>query len=343
MLPAVNLYLMSAGVFGVTFLLFVPFINLVYKLKIRDPQRLEGRKDRFGDSDTVAIYDKIRGYKAGTPTGGGLLIVLAALIFYIFFYAFSVYEISLGKLILFLLGLVLYGLIGFFDDLKKVFKFSGLCLRVRYKLAIQLAAASLIAYWGIANGLFMIKCPFLGYEISSGFFLFALSVLTITFMSNAFNILDGIDGLSSGSLLITLIPLAIFVKSSTNDIADLVFIFILLGATMAYLYFNIKPARLFMGDTGALALGSIIGIITLTTGTLWLLPVFGMVYIVDALSSLIQWTSKYFFNGKKVFKIAPIHHHFEAIGWDDTKVVFRFWLAQAFFSLLALGLYFLVD
>jgi len=339
MLPAINLYLMSTLVFVITFVLFIPFINLMYKLKMRDPHREEGRKDRFGDF--VNIFDKIKGGKSGTPTGGGILIVFVVIIAFSFLFYFKVYEISYARFVLFLMSLVIYGLIGFYDDVKKVFKFKGLALRVRHKFVIQLAATSIISYWGVSRGLFFIKCPILGCQLASPLLLFFLSVLTITFMANAFNIIDGIDGLSSGSLLITLLPLTVFIKNSTNDLSDLVFVFILIGATMAYLYFNIKPARLFMGDTGALALGSIIGILTLTTGTLYLLPIFGFVYIVDALSSIIQWISKYFFDGKKVFKIAPIHHHYEAIGWEDTKVVFRFWLAHAFFSLLALGVYFL--
>ncbi len=338
-MPAINLYLLASLVFVVTFLLFVPFIDLMYRLKMEDPHREAGRKDRFGD--LVSVFDKIKGYKSGTPTGGGILIVLVVLLVYGFLYFFQVYAISFDKFMLFVLSLTAYGLIGFYDDIKKVFTFNGLCLRVRYKIIIQLAASSIISYWGVSKGLFFVNCPVLGCTIENGLLLFLLSVLTLTFMANAFNIIDGIDGLSSGSLLITLIPLIIFIKSSTNDLPDLVLAFILYGAAMAYLYFNIKPARLFMGDTGALALGSIIGVLTLTTGTLYLLPIFGIVYIVDALSSIIQWTSKYFFQGKKVFKIAPIHHHFEAIGWEDTKVVFRFWLAHAFFSLLALGVYFL--
>jgi len=339
MLPAINLYLMSTLVFVVTFILFIPFIDLMYRTKMRDPHREAGRKDRFGDF--VAVFDKIKGGKSGTPTGGGILIVLVVIASYAFLYHFKVYAISYERFVLFLSSLVVYGLIGLYDDVKKVFRFRGLALRVRHKFVIQLAAASFISYWGVSKGLFFVKCPILGCQLTNPLILIFLSVLTITFMANAFNIIDGIDGLSSGSLLITLLPLTVFVKSSTNSLADLVFIFIIIGATMAYLYFNIKPARLFMGDTGALALGSIIGVLTLTTGTLYLLPIFGIVYIVDALSSVIQWVSKYFFNGKKVFKIAPIHHHFEAIGWEDTKVVFRFWLAQAFFSFLALGVYFL--
>lgn len=340
MLPAINLYLLSSLVFVVVFVLFLPFINLMYKMEMKDPEREKGRVDRFGDG--VDVFDNIKGYKSGTPTGGGILIVLAALVSYLLMYFFSSYQIELNRLYLYILSFLIFGAIGFFDDIKKVFKFKGLALRVRHKIVIQLLAGLVLAYFGVSKGLFFVQCPFTERLIENQWLLMGISTLTIVFMSNAFNIIDGIDGLSSGSLLITLIPLTVLVKNSTNNLSDLVLISILIGAGLAYLYFNIKPARLFMGDTGALALGAIIAVITLTTGALFLLPIFGAVYIVDALSSLVQWTSKYFFNGKKVFKIAPIHHHFEAIGWEDTKVVFRFWLAHVFCSLLALGLYFLV-
>jgi len=339
MLPAINLYLLASLVFVVTFALFIPFINIMYRFNIKDPERLAGRKDRFGD--LVNVFDKIKGYKSGTPTGGGILIIFVAALSYFIVKKFGSYGIDSDRFTLFMMGLLVFGAIGLFDDAKKVFKFKGLALRVRHKLVIQLIAACVIAYWGVSKGLFFVNCPFCESAIVNQTWLMILSVLAIVFMANAFNIIDGIDGLSSGSFLITLIPLIIFVQNSTNALSDLVFLFILMGACLAYLYFNIKPARLFMGDTGALALGAVIGLMTLTTGTLYLLPIFGIVYIVDALSSIVQWISKYFFKGKKVFKIAPIHHHFEAVGWEDTKVVFRFWLAHVFFSILALGLYFL--
>jgi len=340
MLPAINLYLLSTSVFVIVFILFIPFINLMYKMKMKDPEREEGRLDRFGDG--VGIFDNIKGYKSGTPTGGGVLIVLSSLTVYILMYFFSAYNLELDRLYLYVLSFLLFGAIRFFDDIKQVFKFRGLALRVRHKIVIQMMAGFVLAYFGVSRGLFFIELPFTKQLIQNQWLLISLSTLAIVFMSNAFNIIDGIDGLSSGSLLITLIPITVLVKSSTNNLSDLVLIFILVGAGLAYLYFNIKPARLFMGDTGALALGSIIAVLTLTTGALYLLPIFGAVYVMDALSSLVQWTSKYFFNGKKVFKIAPIHHHFEAVGWEDTKVVFRFWLAHVFCALLALGLYFLV-
>jgi phospho-N-acetylmuramoyl-pentapeptide-transferase len=332
----VNVYLIAVLSFIVTFVLFIPFIDLLYKLKIQDPFRKAHRKDRFGQ--VTDVFDQIKAHKSGTPTGGGILIVLVVLSLFSLLYFISWVDLSFSRYIIFILGFVLFGLIGFYDDAKKVFKLKDLALRVRHKFAIQLGFAFLITYWGMKYGLFFVDLPFVSGNPFCCYLLFGVSVLTIIFMSNAFNIIDGIDGLSSGSLLITLLPFAFFIINGTKATADLVLVYLLFGATLAYLYFNIKPARLFMGDTGALAIGAVLGILVMTTGTFWLLPIYGLVYIVDASTSLIQWTSLYFRN-RKVFKIAPIHHHFEAIGWEDTKVVFRFWLAQAFFALLSVGLF----
>lgn len=337
----VNYYLLAVASFIFTFILFVPFIDLLYKLKIQDPFRKAHRVDRFGQ--VTDIFDQIKGYKSGTPTGGGILIVLMVIAIFGVIYFTKIYLLSFDKFVLYLMGLILFGLVGFYDDVKKVFKLKDLALRVRHKFVIQLVFSSLISYWGIKNSLFSIDFPFSHTSINNFWLLFILSVLTIIFMSNAFNIIDGIDGLSSGSLLISLIPFSFFLTNAIkqeNFSSDLILIYILFGATMAYLYFNIKPARLFMGDTGALAIGSVLGILVLVTGTFYLLPIYGAIYIIDALTTLIQWTSLYFRN-KKVFKIAPLHHHFEAIGWEDTKVVFRFWLAHSFFALLSIGIFYL--
>ncbi len=272
-----------------------------------------------------------------------MIVLVVLLVFSIVHYS-KIYSTTWEEYFVLCLTLLLFGIIGLFDDMKKVFKFKGLALRVRHKFLIQIIIAGLIAFFGIKYRLFLILIPIPNAPlvITNMLLWFALSIFTIVFMSNAFNIIDGIDGLSAGSLLMTLMTLAVLVLGMTNSLTQLVFIFILFGAVLAFLYFNVNPARLFMGDTGALAFGAILGVLTLMTGTFVLLPIYGIVYIVDAISSLVQWTSKYFRNGKKVFKIAPLHHHFEALGWDGTKVVFRFWIIHAFFSMLALGLMFVV-
>lgn len=332
-----NVFLLSSIVCGLTFVLFIPFIGLLYRLKMQDPARDKDRIDQFGQR--VDVFDSIKAGKVGTPTGGGILIVLVVSVIFSLIYVTGIYNIPFEKYFLFMLVFLLFGVIGLYDDYRKVFKVTKKGLRVRHKFLIQFSAASIISWWGISKGLFFVHIPFFNINIESGWILFLLAVGAIIFMSNAFNIIDGIDGLSSGSLLITLIPLTYFVLGTENNLTEMVFLYLLFGSVLAYLYFNINPARIFMGDTGALSFGAIIGLLTMMTGTLYLLPIFGAVYIVDAFSSLVQWGSMYFRNGKRVFKIAPIHHHFEAIGWEGTKVVFRFWIANIFVSLLAVGVY----
>ncbi|OGC45883.1 hypothetical protein A2V49_04190 [candidate division WWE3 bacterium RBG_19FT_COMBO_34_6] len=336
-----NYFLLASIVCITTFAFFIPFINFLYKIKMQDPIRAQNRIDRFGH--TVEVFDSIKAMKVGTPTGGGVLIVMVTGFIFLLLYLLNIYNISSEKFTLIISTFLFFGILGFFDDVKKVFKIKGLALRVRHKLLLQLAGALFISYYAISNKLFFVNIPFSDLRLDSGILLYILSISSLVFISNAFNILDGIDGLSSGSLLITIVALIFFVFGSTGDAGDLTFLFVLFGASLAYLYFNINPARIFMGDTGALAFGAIIGLMFLTTGAFFLLPIAGFIYIIDALSSLLQWASMILRNGKRIFKIAPLHHHFEAIGWESTKVVFRFWVIHVFMTLLAMGLFWLVD
>lgn len=335
---SMNLFLLSAIVCVVTWVLFVPFINLLYRLNMQDPTREKGRLDKFGN--VIKIFDQIKAGKTGTPIGGGILVMVVALLVFTLLRAFGIYEMHTGTYLLLVVASIAFSIIGLYDDLIKIFKFRGLDLRVRHKFLVQFSAAALISYFGINSGLFHVYIPFVDATVTNIYVLYAISILTITFMSNAFNIIDGIDGLSSGSLLISLMIFAALISHTSNNLTELIFVFTLFGSVLAYLYFNINPARLFMGDTGALAFGALLGVFTMTTGTLVLLPFMGFIYIGDALSSLLQWGSMYLRNGKRIFKIAPLHHHFEAMGWEGTKVVFRFWVVHVFFGLLTLGLFF---
>lgn len=333
----INIYLIASVSAVITFLFFIPFINYLYKIKMQVPTREKGRKDKFGLG--VEVYDKIKAISVGTPTGGGVLIVLVTLLIYSSMYVFIPGFIETARFVFIMLGFLFFGLLGFYDDVRKVFKVKGFGMRVRHKMLIQLFLAFVISWWGVKNNLISVGIPFMNIYVENQVFLIILSMLTIIFMSNAYNILDGIDGLAAGSFMITAIPLTVFlVGGGFSD--ELVFLYILFGAMMAYLYFNINPARLIMGDTGALAFGAVIGMLTLVSGVFWLLPVFALVYIIDAFSSILQWSSMYFRGGKRIFKIAPIHHHFEALGWEGSKVVFRFWLAHAFVALLSIGLFY---
>lgn len=330
-------YLLSCLSAVCTFLLYIPFVNLLYKLKMQDPERAKGRLDKFGQP--VAIFDSIKGMKVGTPTGGGVLVVLFTLLAFYFLCKYLPYDISVQNWVLISSACFLFGLIGFYDDIKKVFKLKGAELRVRHKLFIQFFAGALVSYLGVKYNLFMLRIPVVNAEVDNKVWLFFIGVAVIVFMSNAFNILDGIDGLSAGSLLISLVTMIIFLVKVRGAEGAVVFGFLLFGSVLAYLYFNINPARIFMGDTGALAFGAVLGVFLMLSGEAYLLPVVFAIYVVDAFSSIVQWISKYFRHGKGVFKIAPLHHHFEALGWDGNKVVMRFWVFHVFANLLALSLH----
>ncbi len=334
---APNMYFLAIVSCIATWLLFIPFIGFLYNLNMKDPKREKGRLDRFGDN--VDIFDNIKGGKVGTPSGGGVLIVFIVSIVFSLIHFLGIYKFNQQEFLLLLSVLLLFGIVGFIDDIRKIYAHG---LRVRYKFAIQIIVSAIVTYIGISSGLFYISIPFTGLVITDGLILFALSMLTIIFVSNAFNIVDGIDGLAAGLWLITTVVLISIISYTNDSVTQNVFLFLLMGAVLAFLYFNINPARLFMGDTGALSFGAVLGVIIMTTGTFFIFPIFCFIYVVDAFSTLIQWTSKYFRNGKKVFKIAPLHHHFEALGWEGTKVVFRFWVIHAFFSIVGLCVFFWV-
>src|SRR5690606_10797631 len=232
---------------------------------------------------------------------------------------------------------VLYGLLGFYDDLRKFLErpSSGAWgIRARTKLIIQLVFGLLIGYLLYQYmGLESVMFPF-GYELNFGVWYVPFSALVIATMSNAFNITDGLDGLAGGLLIIALSAfMYLAVTFATADVV--VFISILIGSLISFLYFNIYPARFIMGDTGALALGAALAVIGLMSHNVFVLPIIGGIFIIEMLSSMMQMISMKIRN-KKVFLIAPLHHHFEALGWTETKVTMRFWLFGVLFAFFGL-------
>jgi len=301
--------------------LFIPFINLLYKLKFQNPKN--SSRDILG---RVTLFNKLQGHKVGTPTGGGILIIVVSALLMVG-YCLLLFSFINWTVLVILITLLLFGLLGLIDDLQKFFRPREkeiVAFRVRYKLSIQLVFSFIIS---------ILLYRFLGKD-AFGFWYIPYSTLVITFFANAFNITDGMDGLAGGLFLIALSALG-FYALNNKDI--LIVVFTLFGAVLAFLYFNVSPARLFMGDTGALAFGAVLAVISLIAGVSIPLFVIGAVFVAEGLSSLIQVGSFIFRNGKRVFRIAPLHHHFEALGWEEDKVVMRFWLAGiacALFGLL---------
>lgn len=321
--------LASAFITGV---LAVPFINLLYRLKFQ-------RQKEFVDdgSHPIALIDQLHTKKVGTPAAGGLLVLFVTITLGVIMYQFTSFKVNWTIGIL-AITYVLFGALGFYDDLRKFLEApqSGVWgIRASTKLVVQLLFGLMVGYLLYRYmGLDSITFPF-GYELILGWWYIPFAALVIATVSNAFNITDGLDGLSAGLLVIALSAfwyLAVLFSS-----ADVVlFIALLIGSMLAFLYFNIYPARFFMGDTGALALGAALAVIALMSRSAFALPFIGGVFMIELLSSALQMISIKFRGGQKVFLVAPLHHHFEALGWNETKVTMRFWLAGAICAFLGI-------
>jgi phospho-N-acetylmuramoyl-pentapeptide-transferase len=342
------LYLLFSIIsFFLHFVLIVPFIDFLYSAKF---QRLKQKtKDPF--NKPTPIFDKFHRHKSGTPVGGGILILfLTMLLFGLSFLIFYFFDIpvhvnypsmfSVIKILLF--TFVGFGFLGIYDDLTKIFfwkkeKFFG--LRLRHKLILEIILALIIGYWLYVDlNIDIINIPFFGVvNISWGFIFFAAFVI-IAF-SNAVNITDGLDGLAGGVLVISLVIFWV-VASSIIDVPTSIFIAIWLGGLLAFLYFNIYPARLMMGDAGALSFGATFAVVGLILGKSFSLPIIGGVFLLEALSSFIQLLSKKYIK-KKAFEVAPLHLFLQAKGWEEPKIVMRLWVISVLFGIFGLMIAFM--
>ena len=261
--------------------------------------------------------------KSGTPTMGGIMIILSI----------AITSMVLGKLslelVLALIIMLGHFVLGFVDDYIKVVKKHNLGLKAKQKLLGQIIIAVLVAYFaGLPTDLWV---PFAGnIDLGSGFYVLLLLVLVGT--SNAVNLTDGLDGLASGTVIFAALTyMAICLALGKMDLA--IFCGAMAGACLGFLKFNAHPAKIFMGDTGSLALGGAIAAAGILTHTEILLVVVGLVFVCEAMSVIIQVIS-FKTTGKRVFLMSPIHHHFELKGWAETKVVKSFCFAGALSGLL---------
>ncbi len=324
--------------------LLVPFINLLYKLKIQ--RQKQKTLDAF--NRPTPIFDNHHRQKAGIPIGGGLLIIVCVTILFLFsfpiLYYFwipitSIYANRASEIKVLLFTFISFGLIGLYDDIKKVFmgrseQFFG--MRLRHKLVLEIILSLLAGYWLYSEvRIKIIHIPLLGvYDIGIFFIIFAAFVITA--FANAFNITDGLDGLASGVLVIALASFWV-ISNSILDTPLALFIAIWLGALIAFLYFNIYPARIFLGDVGALSFGATFAVIGLLLGKTFSLLVIGGIFVAEITSSFLQLMSKKY-RGQKLIKVAPLHLWLQQRGWHESTIVFRAWLASI--VLATLGLWF---
>lgn len=334
--------------FTIHFLLIVPFINLLYKIKF---QRADQQtKDAF--NKPTPIFDKFHKHKTGIPVGGGILIViLTSLIFMFFMWAYpsfgwmkltSNYPLIGHEVFILLFTFISFALLGFYDDIFKILfiKRTGFFgIRMRHKLILEILLGLFISYmlYDFLK-ISIINVPFYGV-VHMGPWYIVFSTFVIVAFANAVNITDGLDGLASGVLMIALSGFWV-VASSIIDVPTSLFIAIWLGGLIAFTYFNVNPARLILGDAGALSFGASFAVVGLILGKSFALPIIGGVFVIEILTSLLQLTSKHYFK-RKLFPVAPLHLWLQLKGWEEPKIVMRLWLISMLLSLFGLMIAFI--
>jgi phospho-N-acetylmuramoyl-pentapeptide-transferase len=317
-----------------TGLSIVPFIDFLYKKKLR--RQSQKTVDLF--NKPTPFFDKSNNWKVGTPFGGGALIIIVVTVLSLWSYGIFNVEIKPWEIFALLFSFIAFGLLGLYDDLKKLISnptrvaFFG--LRFRHKFILQWIIALVIAlvlYFPLGYSTIFITGIGL---IDLGFVYIFLAMFAIVSFVNAFNIADGLDGLSSGLLLICL-GAFLAISSTGLDSTLAIFIAILIGSVSAFLYFNIYKARIWLGDVGSMSLGAILAVIGLLNNKIIALAVIGGVFVIEIGSSLIQILSKKYL-GKKAFPVAPFHLLLLKRGWEEPKIVMRAWLLGFFFAIVGL-------
>ncbi len=331
MAQLLGLTLLSLFITGV---LIVPFIDFLYKIKLR--RHKQKTVDIF--NKPTPLFDKFNAWKVGTPFGGGALIIAVVTILSLWSYGIFNVSASLWEVFVLIFAFTSFGILGLYDDLKKLVdnpsKYSFFGLRFRYKFLLQWALAFIIAlilYFKLGYSFIFIS----GFGLADiGFIYIVLATFAIVSFVNAFNISDGLDGLAPGLLLICLGAfLAISLSQLDQTLA--IFVAILIGSVAAFLYFNIYKARIWLGDVGSMSLGAVLAVVGLLTGKIFALAVIGGVFVIEIGSSLVQILAKKYF-GRKIFPVAPFHLLLLKRGWEEPKIVMRFWLFGFLFAILGL-------
>ena len=330
--------------FIVTSISIVPFINLLYQIKFQRAYQVT--KDAFGKR--TPIFDKHHAQKAGTPVGGGLLVIVVVSILFasvlpiLDFFGVdvtSVYQNAQSEVNILFFTFLSFSILGLYDDVKKFFGFKesgffGIRLRVKLILQVMLALIiSLMMYFSL--GISFLHIPFFG-TLQMGAFYVPFAAFAIVAFANAVNITDGLDGLASGILMISLFGLW-FLSASILDIPLAIFIAMWLGSLVSFLYFNVFPARIFMGDVGSLSFGATLAVVGLLLGKVVALTIIGFIFVLEIASSAAQLLSKKY-RGKRIMPAAPFHLFLQSRGWEEPKIVQRAWLVQIMLTLFGVWL-----
>lgn len=289
-------------------------IPLLHKLKFGQNIRQEGPKSHLK--------------KAGTPTIGGLIFIFATIIT-----MFVIVGNPTDEAMIALYSFVGFGFVGFLDDLLKIIKKKNEGLTSGQKMILLLIVSGFLTWYAYKYIGTSINIPFLNGQINLGLFYIPAAMFYFAGVTNAVNLTDGLDGLATSVTVLVTTFLGI-ISYNLGHISLAIFCVALAGALLAFLRFNAFPARVFMGDTGSLALGGAVAMVALILKMPLILVLIGIIYVIETLSVILQVAS-FKLTGKRIFKMAPIHHHFEQLGWSETKIVSVFSIITVVFCFIA--------
>lgn len=319
----VKMFILSILGFLVAMALTPIYTFLAYRFKFWKRQRTDSTT-----GEALTVFNKLHAdkFKRKIPTMAGLIFVLTVVIIT---FAFNLDRRETWLPLAALAGGAIVGLLDDIINIRGLGK--GVAgLRSSLKFLMIAAIGVVLGWWFFQQlGITAVHVPFVG-DWELGWFIIPLFAFIVIATGNAVNISDGLDGLSGGLASIAFASFGIIALMQGNGLIA-AFCFTVVGALLSYLWFNIYPARFFMGDVGSFALGTSLGVVAMLTDSLFILPIIGFVFVLEAGSSLIQIFSKKVFK-RKIFLSAPIHHHLEAIGWPETKVTMRFWVIAAIMS-----------
>jgi len=317
--------------FAISMVLTPLYTTLAYKYEWWKKART---KAVTGEAATV--YQKLHAekHRRNIPTMAGVIFVVSTILITL------VANLSRNETWLPLAAMSGAGLIGLVDDILNIRGFgNGIAgMRAKSKSLLLFIVAMIGGWWFFAKlDISSFHLPVVG-SVHIGWLIIPLFMLVVISTANAVNISDGLDGLAGG-LAVSAFTAYALIAAMEGRFGIAGFCLTVVGALLSYTWFNIFPARFFMGDVGSFALGTALGVVAMLTDTVYVLPVVGFVFVVEAGSSVLQISSKKLRAGKKIFKIAPIHHHFEASGWPETKVTMRFWIVGQISAVLGILVY----
>jgi phospho-N-acetylmuramoyl-pentapeptide-transferase len=305
--------------FALVVILMPPYIRLLRFIGMGKQIREEGPQSHF--------------VKEGTPTMGGLLVIGVVLILFILL------RTPERGVIAPLAALAFVGVLGAFDDYLNARTGEGIKARQKMLWLVVVAAVAAFQIQQTYN-LQGFRVPFVGDVLIDPRIYVLLAALAIVASSNGVNITDGLDGLAGGTLVFAFVAFMLIALLNEPNQPNIAFLCaLIIGALLGFLWFNVHPAQIIMGDSGSLSLGATLAVIALITGQILVLPLIGLIFVVETGSVILQVLYFKVTHGRRIFRMSPIHHHFELGGWDEEKITLRFWIVAILSGLLGVTLF----